>query len=121
MKASINGSKPGLHTTTQDKANLSRVPTTSPPLSDVQISCHPSQSPGFVSQDCAPPPGEPTLDSTINGGSTHGSQSSSNVEAARSPTDEKDDATYPEGGLQAWLVVVGSLAGMTASFGYMNT
>lgn len=29
--------------------------------------------------------------------------------------------TYPEGGLQAWLVVLGSFSGMVAGFGYMNT
>ena len=28
---------------------------------------------------------------------------------------------YPEGGLRAWLVVLGSFAGMTACFGMMNT
>lgn len=31
------------------------------------------------------------------------------------------DATYPEGGLKAWLVVFGSFCGMTAGFGFMNT
>lgn len=29
--------------------------------------------------------------------------------------------TYPEGGLQAWLVVAGGFSGMMACFGYMNT
>lgn len=33
----------------------------------------------------------------------------------------KDEPTYPEGGLRAWLVVLGSFLAMTASFGYMNT
>jgi hypothetical protein len=28
---------------------------------------------------------------------------------------------YPEGGLRAWLVVVGSFCGMVGSFGFMNT
>lgn len=32
-----------------------------------------------------------------------------------------DEVSYPEGGLQAWLVVFGSFSGMTASFGLMNT
>ncbi len=43
---------------------------------------------------------------------------------ALSPTptgSEKDETIYPEGGLQAWLVVLGSFSGMVASFGYMNT
>ena len=29
--------------------------------------------------------------------------------------------TYPEGGLRAWLVVLGSFCGILASFGFMNT
>ena len=33
----------------------------------------------------------------------------------------QDDFTYPEGGLAAWLVVVGSFSGMVAAFGIMNT
>ena len=33
----------------------------------------------------------------------------------------KDDHTYPEGGLTAWLVVLGSFSGMVASFGILNT
>ncbi len=39
-------------------------------------------------------------------------------EAAKSPEDEP---TYPEGGLQAWLVVLGSFCGLFASLGLMNT
>jgi hypothetical protein len=31
------------------------------------------------------------------------------------------DATYPEGGFRAWLVVFGSFCGMTSAFGFMNT
>jgi hypothetical protein len=40
------------------------------------------------------------------------------------PSAEKKDVrmeAYPEGGLRAWLVVLGSLSGMMASFGFMNT
>ena len=32
---------------------------------------------------------------------------------------ENDAKAYPEGGLRAWLVVLGSFCGMTASFGLM--
>ncbi|KAE9970155.1 hypothetical protein BLS_005034 [Venturia inaequalis] len=32
-----------------------------------------------------------------------------------------DDTVYPEGGLQAWLVVLGSFCGMLSSFGFMNS
>lgn len=33
----------------------------------------------------------------------------------------KCEQDYPEGGMQAWLVVFGSFTGMTAGFGLMNT
>ena len=32
-----------------------------------------------------------------------------------------DDTAYPEGGLRAWLVVLGAFCGMMAAFGFMNT
>lgn len=32
-----------------------------------------------------------------------------------------DDTVYPEGGLQAWLVVFGSFCGMLSAFGFMNS
>lgn len=35
--------------------------------------------------------------------------------------DQDDGHTFPEGGLRAWLVVLGSLSGMTASFGILNS
>ena len=33
----------------------------------------------------------------------------------------RDDSAYPEGGLRAWSVVLGSFCGMTSSFGQMNS
>lgn len=36
-------------------------------------------------------------------------------------TGTEPEVTYPEGGLQAWLVVLGSFSGMLAAFGMMNT
>ena len=35
--------------------------------------------------------------------------------------DEVDGEKYPEGGLRAWLVVLGAFSGMTASFGNLNS
>lgn len=32
-----------------------------------------------------------------------------------------DETVYPEGGVQAWLVVFGSFCGMLSSFGFMNS
>jgi hypothetical protein len=43
------------------------------------------------------------------------------VPAGQGQPVEKDEISYPEGGLRAWLVVFGSFCGMTAGFGYMNT
>lgn len=37
------------------------------------------------------------------------------------PQDQDDGHDYPEGGLRAWLVVLGSFSGMTASFGILNS
>jgi hypothetical protein len=32
-----------------------------------------------------------------------------------------DETVYPEGGLQGWLVVLGSFCGMLSAFGFMNS
>ena len=69
-----------------------------------------------------------TLTGTSAGNSTNsvttaGSKSAVTIHLPPpSPTiDDEDDAkSYPEGGLRAWLVVLGSFSGMTASFGIMN-
>ena len=37
------------------------------------------------------------------------------------PCPDDPDVDYPEGGLRAWLVVLGAFCGMVASFGIMNT
>ncbi|KAH0352474.1 MFS general substrate transporter, partial [Aureobasidium melanogenum] len=37
------------------------------------------------------------------------------------PTDDNDLEKYPEGGLEAWLVVLGSWCAMTAGMGLLNT
>ncbi|KAL8694614.1 MAG: hypothetical protein Q9218_000796 [Villophora microphyllina] len=37
------------------------------------------------------------------------------------PESRHPEITYPEGGLRAWLVVLGSFSGMVAAFGMMNT
>ena len=44
------------------------------------------------------------------------------VRQTTSTTPEDDDPhEYPEGGLEAWLVVLGSWSGMAASFGLVNS
>ncbi|KAI4165900.1 MAG: hypothetical protein LQ342_000331 [Letrouitia transgressa] len=41
--------------------------------------------------------------------------------AAEESHDTHSEVTYPEGGLRAWLVVLGSFCGMLASFGLVNS
>ena len=44
------------------------------------------------------------------------------ISCKRIATQGQDDGdTFPEGGLRAWLVVLGSFSGMTASFGILNS
>lgn len=43
------------------------------------------------------------------------------VQVSPSSRSDEDDTIYPEGGLQAWLVVFGSWGGMAVAFGYVNT
>jgi len=48
--------------------------------------------------------------------------SSANITKESSPSLQPTDThTYPEGGLRAWLVVLGCFSGMTACFGLMNS
>ena len=42
-------------------------------------------------------------------------------DAGPTPQQASDGPSYPEGGLRAWSVVVGSFCGMLASFGLMNS
>lgn len=37
------------------------------------------------------------------------------------PAQTHDEITYPEGGIEAWLVVLGAFCGLTASLGIYNT
>lgn len=48
-------------------------------------------------------------------------QSTSNAEPTQPESGSRDEITYPEGGLQAWLVVFGAFCGLTSSLGIYNT
>jgi hypothetical protein len=50
----------------------------------------------------------------------HGRNEEEDSEDADISRDEEGN-TYPEGGLRAWLVVVGAFSGMMVCFGYLNT
>lgn len=103
MKEILKGSKPGL-LPRSNSIDRTLNPTTSPGILATDAQWHASQSPSSASLAGAGQDGN------------NGSLESTLV----SPTLDKDDVTYPEGGLKAWLVVLGSFSGMTAGFGYMN-
>jgi hypothetical protein len=52
-------------------------------------------------------------------------EDTSTTEKGELPTEVEDNVpqhvTFPEGGLRAWLIVLGSFLISTASFGYPNT
>ncbi|KAK0932985.1 hypothetical protein LTR29_015461 [Friedmanniomyces endolithicus] len=98
MSIHLNGSTPG-PSTTDNTIAIPLEPTTSPQT------CQASPPPVSAYQATGSPSSEDPEDSA----------------AARSPPTEKDDVTYPEGGLEAWLVVFGSFSGMVAAFGLMNS
>lgn len=103
MSRFFNGSKPGL-LPRNNSIDRSLNPTTSPQTSGTEKQCQPCRSQDFAS------PAE--------------ARNSRDEETPNSPcssNDEKVEVIYPEGGLQAWLVVLGSFSGMVAAFGYMNT
>ncbi|KAK3674076.1 hypothetical protein LTR78_005923 [Recurvomyces mirabilis] len=101
MSRLFKGSTPGL-LPRNNSIDRTLNPTTSPQTSGSEKPCSLSRSPDFASQAY---------------------QEAEDIEAPRSPlgSNEKPEVIYPEGGLQAWLVVFGSFAGMTAGFGLMNT
>ncbi|KAK5131807.1 hypothetical protein LTR08_000562 [Meristemomyces frigidus] len=99
MRTPSKGSTPGLNSTA-----ASPTPTASPAASATDKTWPPCPSPGSASQ------------------AGQGKDEESPPEAPGSPdSSDKVEVVYPEGGLQAWLVVLGSFSGMAASFGYMNT
>ncbi|KAL7269482.1 hypothetical protein RUND412_007855 [Rhizina undulata] len=81
---------------------------------------HPSNNPSAIFKEPAEPPerefseleAQLTLPGLID--EEHGNNNEVDVE-------EIPDDAYPEGGLRAWLVVIGSWLVLTSSFGIMNT
>ena len=102
-----NGSKPGI-LPRNNSIDRTLNPTTSPDTSgiDPEKQWPPHRLPSSASQPIA------TTD-----------EEKSHEEPPASPVSStiKDEVVYPEGGLRAWLVVLGSFCGMFAGFGYMNT
>jgi MFS family permease len=112
MHSEPNGSKPGPIT---DRNELTRVNTfpqaefTIPP-SDTLSPCRSAQT--------------HTADAQVSEKlkESRRSATATGDEESRSDTSHADDeVTYPEGGLEAWLVVFGSFMGLVAALGMMNT
>ena len=106
MSTLSNGSKPGL-LPRNNSIDRTLNPTTSPDTSGVEPEkqWQPTQSLGSAYQG-------------VDGRDEEKSPRGSPVSPVSTT---KDESTYPEGGLRAWLVVFGSFCGMFAGFGYMNT
>ena len=105
MKQLSKSSRPGL-LPLSNSIDQSLNPTTSP---QVAASGPTAQWPACQSQDSA----------SLAGADGNDSNASSEADPTP-PVTNKHEVTYPEGGLKAWLVVLGSFCGMTAGFGYMN-
>lgn len=112
MSGEDKGSKPGLNTT----EGLTRVNTfpaaefTIPPsdLAEVVSRCRSHQTHYADAQ-------APTNSKTNEG------EKISEDEEAQAVASLSAEAAYPEGGLGAWLVVLGSFFGTIVAFGMMNT
>ena len=109
MSTYSNGSTPGL-LPENNLIDRTLNPTTSPETSGVDTTTQWQQLQSPISAYLGPVYCAPTDEEKARSASTP-----SSTETA------KDEIVYPEGGLQAWLVVLGSFCGMFAGFGYMNT
>jgi hypothetical protein len=102
MNASPNGSKPGLFS----HNNAPPTPTAEAPSLTATAEKW-QQLP------------TPSSDSPVGPQDEEWAASAGPASAASSM--KEDEVTYPEGGLRAWLVVLGSFCGMFAALGLMNT
>lgn len=93
------------------------IPPSDPPEQHVVTKCsaHRTQS------DDAPARNEDAEKSTTVTEKNQGAPGQNDEEVQSVTSRDDGEVSYPEGGMQAWLVVLGSFCGMTASFGMMNT
>ena len=96
---------PSDESTADGPAAQDRINAALQPSSEHLCSVPEASSPSLDSSNCRPPT---TRDEPIPCGKT-------------GPQDQDDRHTFPEGGLRAWLVVIGAFSGMTASFGLLNS
>lgn len=112
MQSESNGSTPGLYNQQDQLQRVNTYPNaefTIPP-SDSLSKCRSAQTHSAGAQVS-----EKLKESPRNAIAT-------GDEETQSQTSHSDDeVTYPEGGLESWLVVLGSFMGLLASLGTMNT
>ncbi|KAJ4366305.1 hypothetical protein N0V83_007941 [Neocucurbitaria cava] len=112
MSSESNGSKPGHH---HERHALTRVNTfpnaefTIPP-SDTLSQCRSVPTHSADAQAS-----EKSRESPRNATATGDEEKQSET------SDSNDEVTYPEGGLKAWLVVLGSFMGLVSALGMMNS
>jgi MFS family permease len=111
MQSEHNGSTPGLST---PRNQLTRVNT----FPHAQLIIPPSDT----LSKCQSVP-TPTADAPVSEKSTESpkNRTATGDEENPSVASDNDNVTYPEGGLEAWLVILGSFMGLVAALGCMNT
>lgn len=83
-------------------------------------SLHPTTSPETAKQSCKPLQSR-NSDCQAEDNAKAAIEDIESVPTSPTTVDEKHGDIYPEGGLRAWLCVLGSFSGMTAGFGFMNS
>lgn len=113
MSHEHKGSKPGpLHEQPPQLARLYTIPSVEfaiPPSDPSLEKCHSRQTRNADAQA----KGKKSSEGIEEANKNHDDEEAQSV--ATSP----DEVTYPEGGLQAWLVVLGSFSGTVVAFGMM--
>ncbi|KAF1851577.1 MFS monocarboxylate transporter-like protein [Cucurbitaria berberidis CBS 394.84] len=112
MNSEHNGSKPGLIT---ERNHLSRVNT----FPNAEFTIPPSDT---LSKCRSAPTHSADAQASEKSKENQKNATATGDEEKQSETSHDDDeVTYPEGGLEAWSVVLGSFMGLVAALGMMNS
>ncbi|KAK5141558.1 hypothetical protein LTR04_002552, partial [Oleoguttula sp. CCFEE 6159] len=118
MSGPYKGSKPGLvsHNDIEESQNSSIPPVTAS-TNNLATSEKQPEWPRDHQLDSNDSPTYPKSGEPLPGASPSLASDKSNA----ADDETKEAVPYPEGGLQGWLVVLGSFCGMLAAFGLMNS
>ncbi|KAF2017620.1 MFS general substrate transporter [Aaosphaeria arxii CBS 175.79] len=121
MREEHKGSTPGLIVERNQLTKVNTfpsveftIPPSDPPTERVISKCHSHQTP------TADALAQTEKSDALEGGQ-HPSAALRDEEALSVTTTNQGEVSYPEGGLEAWLVVLGSFLGAFIAFGMMNT